>query len=206
MRPIMIASNNAHKIKEFSDLFLEHIPKKARIIQPSDVLTKPIDVIEDGTSFVANAEKKARAFFKAGYMACFSDDSGLEIDALGGQPGIYSARFAGENATDADNRKKVIEELSKLKLNKYTARFRCVIYYIDDTNLPYIANGICEGEIILEERGENGFGYDPIFIPQGYDKTFAEISAEEKGKISHRGKAAMMFINYLDKSCLKMMM
>lgn len=196
MRPILIASNNSHKVQEFQNLFLEHLPKQARIITPREILSEELEVEETGTSFAANAELKAKAFFKAGYMPCFADDSGLVIDALDGAPGIHSARFGGIHGDDAQNRKKVIEELRKLKLNEYKARFVCVIYYYDG-KIPYLSQGTCEGKIILEERGANGFGYDPIFIPDGHDKTFAELPAETKNTISHRAKAAKMFIEYL---------
>ncbi len=197
MKPILIASNNTHKVEEFKKMFDTHIPGKIKIVTPNQILKEPLEVDENGTSFAANAQLKAEAFLKAGYMACFADDSGLEIDALNGAPGINSARFGGEHGNDALNRAKVIEELKKLNLEKYVARFRCVIYFTDGKSLPYIASGTCDGEIILEERGENGFGYDPIFIPEGYDKTFAELPPEIKNDISHRAKASNMFVEYI---------
>jgi XTP/dITP diphosphohydrolase len=196
VRPILIASNNKHKVGEFEELFRESIHDLARIVTPDSLLKEKLEVEENGTSFGENAAIKAKAFFKAGYMPTFADDSGLEVDILDGAPGIHSARYAGEHGDDVANRHKLIDELKKRGLERTPARFVCVICYIDG-EMPSFSKGVCEGYIITEERGEGGFGYDPIFVPDGYDKTFAELSSEIKNKISHRAIAAKKFISYL---------
>ena len=156
------------------------------------------EVIEDGETFADNAVKKAVAVAEATGELSLADDSGLEVDFLGGKPGVYSARFAGEPCDDHENNKKLLELLQGVPDEDRTARFRCVIAVAHPRGEVRLAEGVCEGKIAFYPRGEGGFGYDPLFIPTGYDKTFAEISPEEKNSISHRGKALQKARSILD--------
>jgi len=185
---ILIASNNKHKAEEIQEIFDRVAYGKVRIIIPADVLDEKLDIIEDGDTLEANAYLKARGFFDATGIACIADDTGLEIDALSGKPGVHSARFAGEESNDLRNRVKVLKMMDGIESKERSARFRTVICYCKGQEVWYV-NGICEGHIIEAERGDSGFGYDPIFMPDGYDLTFAEMTAKQKNKISHRGKA-----------------
>lgn len=161
---------------------------------------------ETGTTFRANAEIKARAVFAGtgGRHAVLADDSGLEVDALGGAPGVYSARYAGPGCTDDDNNKKLVEELrTVVEPSKRTARYRIALCCLEPGQDAVYFDGACEGVIGFEERGGGGFGYDVLFIPTGKDgkpldgRTFAEMSAEEKHPLSHRGKAVKAFVAFL---------
>jgi XTP/dITP diphosphohydrolase len=192
---ILIASNNKHKIEEINRILNEHFPGQFELISPSE-LGLELEVDETADTLEGNAELKARAFHEATGMPVIADDTGLEIDALGGKPGVFSARFAGEPPDDAKNRLKVLELLQAVPEKDRKARFRTVICYFDKTK-PVFIEGRCEGQIINEERGKSGFGYDPVFKPAGFDKTFAEMSASEKNAISHRGRAVMNFVNWL---------
>ena len=149
------------------------------------------DVEETGTTFEENAVLKAKAVYEKMKMPVISDDSGLEVDYLNGAPGVYSHRYAGENATDADRCSKLLSELSGVEKEKRTARFVCVICFIDENGTETVIRGTCEGYIGTEPRGENGFGYDPVFMYG--DRSFAEISAEEKNSVSHRADALRKF-------------
>lgn len=152
------------------------------------------DVVEDQDTLEGNALKKARYVNKATGIPALSDDTGLEVEALDGAPGVYSARYAGEDATYNDNVMKLMGAMSDEK--NRSAQFRTVIALVDDDK-EYTFDGICEGEITLDKRGENGFGYDPVFQPTGYEKTFAELDAAIKNNISHRGRAVQAFIEFL---------
>ncbi|NLV16333.1 MAG: XTP/dITP diphosphatase [Syntrophomonadaceae bacterium] len=147
------------------------------------------EVVEDALTFKENAIKKATAI--ADYTGCvtFADDSGLEVDALGGMPGVFSARFAGEPSDDERNNKMLLEMLKEVPAEKRTARFRCVIAIAFPDGRIETADGVCEGHIGLEPRGQKGFGYDPLFIPDNYQQTFGELPSETKNAISHRGQA-----------------
>ncbi len=193
---LLIASNNKHKISEIQRILNEKFPGKYEILSPAD-LSINLDVVEDTDTLEGNAELKARAFFDKAQIPVIADDTGLEIDALDGRPGVYSARFAGEDVTYADNRRKALELLANIPDKKRTARFRTVICYFDGKRKEFI-EGRCDGKIIFEDRGDAGFGYDQIFMPDGYDRTFAEMSADEKNAISHRGRAIRNFADWLD--------
>jgi XTP/dITP diphosphohydrolase len=193
---LLIASNNKHKISEIQRILNEKFPGKYEILSPAD-LSINLDVVEDADTLEGNAELKARAFFDKAQIPVIADDTGLEIDALDGRPGVYSARFAGEDVTYADNRRKALELLANIPDKKRTARFRTVICYFDGKRKEFI-EGRCDGKIIFEDRGDAGFGYDQIFMPDGYDRTFAEMSADEKNAISHRGRAVRNFADWLD--------
>lgn len=192
---ILIATNNKHKINEILSILEEKIPGQIQLVRPRD-LGINLNVEENTNSLEGNAELKARAFFNAAKIPVIADDTGLEIDALNGQPGVISARFAGEPSNDERNRKKVLELMRKIPEKERTARFRTVICYIDEKTTNFI-QGKCEGKIINEERGNAGFGYDPIFMPDGSNKTFAEMTAEEKNAVSHRGNAIKNFADWL---------
>ncbi len=156
-----------------------------------------LSVKEDGATFAANAYKKARAAFELTKMWVLGEDSGLEVDALGGQPGIMSARFGGEGATDLERNQRLLEMIIAVPYEKRTARFRCVMCLINPQGEEKFFEGVCEGKIAHTIRGITGFGYDPIFIPEGYGFTFAELEWAVKNEISHRARALRQVIEYL---------
>lgn len=185
MDKFVLASGNKGKLKEFSELFsaygVEVLPQSQ-----FDV----VEVPETGTTFVENAIIKARHAAEVTGLAAIADDSGLEVDILKGAPGIYSARYAGENAGEKDNYLKLLEAL-KTHHEGRTARFQCVLVYMRHANdpTPIIAQASWEGQIALSATGVNGHGYDPVFIPNEHNCSAAEIDSEEKNRLSHRGKA-----------------
>lgn len=185
---ILIASNNKNKLKEIREILDISTPGKFQLLIPNDLLDYEVDVEENADTLEGNALLKAKAFFDIVKLPVIADDTGLEIDALKGQPGVHSARFSGEYGNDSKNRAKVLNLLKDIPIPQRTARFRTVICFINRERIEFI-EGICRGKIIHEEHGTNGFGYDSIFIPEGFNKTFAEMTADEKNKISHRGKA-----------------
>lgn len=189
---IILASNNKNKLKEIK---AKLNPFGIEIISQKEA-GYDIEVEETGTTFVENATLKAEAIFKMSRKPVIADDSGLEIDALNGEPGVYSARYAGENATDEDKINKVLNLMKDvIDDTKRTARFKCAICYIDNNGVKHIFEQACEGIIAKETHGNNGFGYDPIFIVG--QKSFAELSSKEKNEISHRGKAVKKLVDYL---------
>ncbi len=182
---LVLATRNPGKVREikafFSDLDLE--------VKGLDEFPEAPEVEETGKTFFENAFKKAREIALAtGHMA-LADDSGIEVDALGGAPGVRSARYAGENATDEENIRKLLKELEGVPPEKRTARFRCVMVVYHPSGHWFKAEGVWEGLIAMEPRGEEGFGYDPIFLIPELGKTAAEIPLELKNKLSHRAKA-----------------
>lgn len=203
---ILIASNNKHKIQEIKNILnIKEFPELS-LITPAELFNSNFDVDETGFTFQENAEIKAIAFYKHYGIPSLSDDSGLNVDVLNGAPGVLSARYSGETATDKSNRMKLIEEIKKLGYTTSRAHFQCSICFFDGNNILK-ASGICPGEIILQEKGERGFGYDPLFIPDGYNQTFAELSEEIKNIISHRANALSNFLpifaDYYKKQNLK---
>lgn len=184
---IILASNNKHKLEEIRKITA---PLGYEVISQSEAGCN-FDVEETGTTFEENAVLKAKAVYEKMKMPVISDDSGLEVDYLNGAPGVYSHRYAGENATDADRCSKLLSELSGVEKEKRTARFVCVICFIDENGTETVIRGTCEGYIGTEPHGENGFGYDPVFMYG--DRSFAEISAEEKNSVSHRADALRKF-------------
>lgn len=183
MKKIIIASNNSGKIKEFKKIF-EPLGVEVISQAAAGVFINPD---ETGTTFAENSSIKARALYEITGSAVIADDSGLEVDALGGAPGVYSHRFAGENAADEEKCRYILEKLSGKDENERTARFICDICYIDEKGRESHAEGRCEGKIGSMPKGSNGFGYDPIFMYG--DKSFAELSEAEKNKVSHRARA-----------------
>ncbi len=182
---LIFASKNRNKAREVNAILGDGY----EIITQSDAGYGDIDVIEDGATFEENAIKKATAVMLASGQPCIADDSGLCVDALGGRPGVYTARFAGENATDEQNIEKLIKELDGIPFEKRTARFVCTVAVAVPGKEPKVFRGECEGIILDEKRGENGFGYDPVFYVEKYGKTMAELPAEVKNSISHRFNA-----------------
>jgi len=189
---IFLATNNKHKIREIKETVSKILNKNIDFVYP-ELLNINLDPDETGNTFEENSFIKAKNFFDVSGIPTLADDSGLEIEALDFLPGVHSARFADAH-NDAANRKKVLE-LLKNKKNK-NARFRTVLTYYDGNEKHHFC-GICYGNIIDEERGVNGFGYDPIFVPTGYNKTFAEMSANEKNSLSHRYLAVVEFCKWL---------
>lgn len=182
---VLVASNNKGKLKEFNKILGE---LGIECISMNDAGID-IDVEETGTTFLENAKIKAEAIYKIAKIPTVSDDSGLCVDALGGEPGVYSARYAGEHGNDEKNNEKLLANLKNILPEKRTARFMSVVYLVLDDNTAISAQGTAEGFIIDEPKGENGFGYDPIFFSPTLGKTFAQASVEEKNAISHRGSA-----------------
>ncbi len=180
---ILAATNNKHKLKELREILAPH---GIEVLSAADAGGIP-EIEEDQDSFLGNAQKKALEVAKAKNMTVFADDSGLCVDALNGEPGIYSARYAGENKTDSDRNLKLLNKLGNNK--NRAAKFVCVIVLASPTKILGHAIGECHGTIAEKIRGENGFGYDPIFIPNGYDKSFAELGDKVKNELSHRSLA-----------------
>jgi len=180
---LVIATRNAHKLEEIHDIFDF---QNLEVLSAFDFPHVP-DVIEDGETLEANAVKKAVEIARATGCWALADDSGLEVDALGGAPGVYSARYAGEHCSYADNNIKLLREMAG-KADR-TARFRTVIALSDPEGSAKTVSGECPGVIIGELRGTNGFGYDPLFVPDGYSETFAELDSGVKNRISHRANA-----------------
>lgn len=189
---IVFATHNTNKLKEVGLM----LPKSIRLISLEDLGCSE-EIPETGTSLEANAQLKADYITKHYGISCFADDTGLIIDALNGAPGVYSARYAGE---EKDSEKNIEKVLTKLKNGaSRQARFKTVIA-LNIKNKRLLFDGIIEGTITNEKRGVNGFGYDPIFIPAGYDQTFAQLPSHIKNKIGHRGKALQKLIKYLAKN------
>ncbi len=193
---LVLASNNKHKADEYRAMFKNEHFNNLSILTPNELTDMDIEVEETGSTFEENALIKAKHIFHLTKHPCFSDDSGLEVTSLAGKPGIHSARYSGTHGNDKENRQKIISELQKLHTEDWSAQFRCVICFYDGKK-EYYFEGICKGKIIDEEKGAGGFGYDPIFIPEGYDITFAEMRPDEKNKISHRAIALKTFQEFL---------
>ncbi len=186
MRALLIATANPHKLDEFRAIFSD-LPYQ--ILSLNDIQLS-INVEETGTTFQENSQLKALAYARASGLLSLSDDSGLEIDALGGAPGVYSARFGGEHLSYSERFHLIFEQLRGLLPEQCSARFRCVITIAEPNGYHRSVEGMLEGLITQAPRGENGFGYDPIFLVPELKKTTAEISPEHKNRLSHRGQAA----------------
>lgn len=182
MKRIVIASNNVGKIKEIQNILGNN---KLEFLSLKDVGFYK-EILEDQDSFKGNAYKKAECVAKDVNEIVLADDSGLEVDILNGQPGVFSARFAGKNATDEKNNEKLLEMMKDVPEEKRGAQFRCVLVLMLPNGKSFKAEGICRGKIADRPYGNEGFGYDPIFIPEGYNKTFGQMQEDEKNKISHR--------------------
>ena len=189
---IVLASSNKHKVQEINEIVKLNYPElELEFILPSD----GFDPIEDGKTFEENSFIKAKAAWEISHSWALADDSGLCIDALDGNPGIYSARYA---ETPALRIERVLKELENVSMEKRTAHFTCAMTLINPAGkVAFKYEGICEGSIINEPKGLNGFGYDPIFLPKDYSKTMAELSEDEKNQISHRSVALKEVLKYL---------
>jgi XTP/dITP diphosphohydrolase len=193
MNKLLIATNNKGKVKELLDLLKD---TGFELVMPVDINLN-LDVEEDGVTYAENAAKKAVAFARASGLISLADDSGLEVDALDGAPGLYSARYHPKpGANDADRRAYMIENLRD-KPHPWTAHFHATIAIAVPEKDVHIVEGNCYGEIIAEERGSDGFGYDPIFLLPELNKTMAELKMAEKNRLSHRAKAVMNAIPFL---------
>jgi len=185
MRKIVLATRNEKKKIELEELLAD---LDVEVLSLAD-FPNIGEIEETGTTFRENAYIKARIAAESAGMIAVADDSGLVVDALGGAPGVRSARFAGEDADDEANNLKLLKLLEELPREKRTARFVCVIAICTPEGNARFVEGVCEGRIAEELRGNKGFGYDPLFIPEGYDRTFAELGYEVKNRISHRARA-----------------
>lgn len=182
-KKILVATKNRGKMVEIRSI----LGSDDFELIPSDQIRSYPDIPETGTTFEENAIIKARESFKLTGIPALADDSGLTVDCLGGRPGVYSARYAGEDSDDSDNNRKLLYELNEFT-PPFTARYICVMAFYDGSDI-ITTRGECEGELIREPRGTNGFGYDPLFVPAGYELTMAELDPEVKNKLSHRFKA-----------------
>lgn len=180
---IVLATRNPGKISE-----IEALLTGVRVAPAASFPGCP-EPEESGRTFEENALIKARAVAGFTGKTALADDSGLEVDALGGAPGVRSARYAGASASDRDNMRRLLDALADVSYADRTARFRCVIAVVAPDGRTWTSDGVCEGRILREPRGESGFGYDPLFVPAGYDSTFAELDASTKNRISHRAMA-----------------
>jgi XTP/dITP diphosphohydrolase len=185
MTKLCVGTTNRGKQRELRELLGDW---PGEIVFPQQ-LGLALEVKETGQTFAENAAQKARAYARAAGMPALADDSGLEVDALGGAPGIRSARYAGPGASDEDRVRKLLAELEGVPPERRTARFRCAVAIARPNGGVSIADGTCEGQIAFAPRGENGFGYDPVFVVSGRGVTMAELPAEAKNQISHRARA-----------------
>jgi len=192
---VVIATKNEGKIKEI----LEIIKLNDVSFSTFEDFDNWPDVDENGSTFKENAVLKAKATLGFSGLPALADDSGLEVDALGGEPGVISARYAGDNCSTPENNTKLLNKLKGVAVSERTAQFRCVAAYFNLEGTLLVTEGICRGHIAVEPKGTGGFGYDPLFVPDGYDVTIAQLPPEEKNQISHRGKAFSAMKSKLEK-------
>lgn len=192
MTKIILASKNKNKAREINDI----LGSDFEVVTQEDIIGSDFEVIEDGKTFKENAIKKAEEISKMTGFLTLADDSGLCVDYLNGAPGVYSARFAGENATDDENVDKLLNSLKDVPFGKRGGRFVCVIALASPDTETLTFKGECSGSITFERKGQNGFGYDPVFYVTKYDKTMAELEPHLKNAISHRSKALKKLVYY----------
>jgi XTP/dITP diphosphohydrolase len=192
MQTLLVATWNTHKTREIGQIL-----GSGWNVRDLTTLVDAPRVEETGSTFAENAALKAVAISESFPELVLADDSGLAVDALNGEPGVYSARFAGEEATDAQNRSKLIGLLKTLSAGEFPGRFRCEMVLASKGEIKRSFSGIVEGIVVPFERGDHGFGYDSMFIPAGYSETFAELPSEIKNSLSHRGKALQKVVEYL---------
>lgn len=188
-KKFVFATNNAHKLEEVSAI----LGKKIELLSMKDIDCN-VDIPETADTLEGNALIKARYIFENYYLDCFADDTGLEVEALNGAPGVYSARYAGDAHDSEANMKKLLKEMENVENRR--ARFRTVFALIINGK-EHLFEGIVKGEIIKNRKGTSGFGYDPVFVPEGYSQTFAEMGNELKNKISHRAMATQKLCHFL---------
>lgn len=192
-KKIIVSTGNQHKIIEIKNILKD---LDIEVLSKNDIDIEEFDVAEDGLTLAENSIKKAKALAdRVDYMV-IADDSGLFVDALNGEPGVYSSRYAGEEGNDLKNNEKLLDSLKGANSRK--AAFKTIIALITEDKVLYTVEGVCEGKIAYEPKGTNGFGYDPLFIPDGYDKSFAELGEEIKNKISHRSRALIKLKELLE--------
>lgn len=196
MNKVVLATGNAGKLHELQAMLMD---TGIQALSQSTLGVREIE--ESGKSFQENALLKAHNAARQTSLPAIADDSGLEVDALGGNPGIHSARYAGIGASDADNLEKLLRNLRTVSIDKRTARFRCSMVYVHhaDDPVPIICEGVWEGSILAVPRGNNGFGYDPVFMVPGKNISAAELTPEEKNRLSHRGQALRELVQALIK-------
>ncbi|CUS77139.1 RdgB/HAM1 family non-canonical purine NTP pyrophosphatase [Candidatus Kryptobacter tengchongensis] len=196
---LVLATKNKHKVEEIKQILKiyldDELYSRIEILSAGDFIGVP-EIEEDGKTYIENALKKAKEIHKFTGLPSIADDSGIEVDFLNGEPGVYSARYAGLRATDEENNRKLLKKLEDVPLEKRTATFKCVIAYVNK-NEEKIFEGETKGKVIFEPRGMGGFGYDPLFVPDGYELTYAEMPEDLKNKISHRSKAIQKFAEFL---------
>lgn len=196
---LLVATRNKGKLAELRELVTG---LDVELLSLDDTPSAPADVVEDGATFEANARKKATECARATGLLTLADDSGLEVDALGGEPGVRSARYAGPRATDGENNRLLLAQLVAFEHDERVARFRCALALADpDGPLGtdvHLETGVCEGRIVSGPRGTGGFGYDPLFVPAAADgRTLSELRAEEKNAVSHRAEASRKMVAFL---------
>lgn len=194
MKKIILSTGNKNKVREIKEILKD---LRLQVVSKDEVGLSDMDVEETEKTLSGNALKKARAIWEETKAAVMADDTGLFVDGLGGEPGVYSARYAGEHADDRDNRAKLLKNMEKSE--DRSARFITSIALVFEDGSSEVIEGECVGRITEFEKGENGFGYDSIFMPDGYDKTFAELPSETKNIISHRAKALTKFKERLER-------
>ena len=193
MRRILIATGNTKKGRELAEI----LGSTWSVSTLKDLAVVP-EIVEDGLTFQENAVKKALTVAQVHEGLILADDSGLEVDALSGAPGVRSARFAGEPSNDARNNTLLLEKLQGLPVAKRGAQFHCVLALVEKGSLLKTFSGICRGQILNAPGGDGGFGYDPLFVPDGYSQTFAELPAATKHQLSHRGQAMRQLLSFLN--------
>jgi XTP/dITP diphosphohydrolase len=189
MKKLVFATNNDHKLRELTEI----VPPEFELLSLNDIDCSD-DIPETGDTLEINAAQKSFYIWEKYGINCFADDTGLEIEALGSEPGVYSARYAGEERSATANMLKVLEKMTNETNRK--ARFRCVISLVID-GIEKQFEGIVNGVILTEKHGDAGFGYDPIFMPDGFNQSFAEMSSFDKNQVSHRGRAVIKLVEYL---------
>lgn len=199
MRELVVATTNRGKFAEIT----HHLAPLVRRILPLWEIPSPPEIVESGETFRENALIKARALSRVTSMPVLADDSGLVVDALGGKPGVRSARYAGEGATDGENNEKLLREMERVPDGERRAAFVCVMALVFPDGRELTTEGRVEGTILRAPRGAGGFGYDPLFLVEGYDRTMAELSLDEKNLISHRGRALDRLVESLKNICLQ---
>ncbi len=204
---IVLGTSNHGKLEELRALLAQLVASPVRVHAVSDLVRQPLAIEETGKTFADNAILKARAVAQATMMLTLADDSGLEVDSLEGRPGVRSARFAGERATDAENNAALLAALEATGdgargADRFKARFRCALALVDpysNDGEPIVVEGTCEGAITRSPRGSGGFGYDPLFLVAGMDKTMAELTESEKNTVSHRSRAMAELLPVLER-------
>lgn len=195
MDVVVLATKNRGKARELETMLAGAVLRVESLADHPSLALPP----EGARSYRENAEAKARAVWRALGLPAIGDDSGLEVDALGGAPGVTSARFAGPDADDAANNTRLLEELQGVPPERRGARFRCVLALVESDGPALVAEGVCPGRILETPRGSHGFGYDPLFLPEGETQTFAELPREVKNRGSHRGRAASALRELLER-------